>query len=109
MEIVAPKHKYVYEHCENGLKGGLCMDGGNPFAHLSVPIGVIVIRETSPVITQDYNNQFENTYYNTMDDDMFDVLVDKCSQYIRAKRETRRKMHNHPTNNISKKSKKIII
>ena len=108
MEIVAPKHKYVYEHCENGLKGGLCMDGGNPFAHLSVPIGVIVIRETSPVIPY-YKNEFENTDYNTMDDDMFDALVDKCSQYIRAKRETRRKMYKHPMNISKKNQKKIII
>jgi hypothetical protein len=106
MEI-APKHNYVYEKCENGLKGGLCMDGGNPFAHLSVPIGVIVIRETATVIPQHYN-EFENTDYNTIDDDMFNVLVDKCSHYIRNNRETRKRTHNRPLN-ISKKMKKKII
>ena len=107
MEIAAER-KYVYEHCENGLKGGLCMEGGNPFAHLSVPIGVIVIREQSSAIPENHYNDYENKPYSTIDDNMFDVFVDKCSQYIRNKNETRRR--NLPNIQNSKKHRgKIVI
>lgn len=106
MEI-APKRDYVYEKCDNGLKGGLCMvEGGNPFAHLSVPIGVIVIRTTEPIIPQSHYEQYENTHYNTIDDEMFDMFVNKCSQYVRNHSETRKKTHKQKPN-VSRK--KLII
>ena len=98
---VAQKHNYVYEKCENGLKGGLCMDGGNSLAHLSVPIGVIVIREHAAVIPHHYE-ELENTDYNTIDDELFDKLLGKCSQPVRNQKETRKKSHK-PKSNISKK------
>jgi len=99
MEL-APRHNYVYEKCENGWKGGLCMEGGNSLAHLSVPIGVIVIREHAPVIPHHYE-EFENTDYNTINDELFDALLGKCSQRVRNHNETR-KTHK-PKSNISKK------
>jgi hypothetical protein len=100
MEI-APKHNYVYEKCETGLKGGLCMEGGNPLAHLSVPIGVIVFRDHAPAIPHHYE-EFENTNYNTIEDGLFDALLGKCSQNVRNHNETRKKTRKSKSN-ISKK------
>lgn len=99
---VAPKHNYVYEKCENGLKGGLCMEGGNPFAHLSVPIGVIVIRTTATPAIPHHYTELENSHYNTIEDEVFDTLLGKCSQYVKNQKETRKKTHTHRLN-ISKK------
>ena len=99
---VAPKHNYVYEKCENGLKGGLCMEGGNSLAHLSIPVGVIVIREHASVIPHHYE-ELENTDYNTIDDELFDTLLGKCSQHVRNHNETRKKTHKQKSN-ISKKN-----
>ena len=101
MEI-APKHNYVYEKCENGLKGGLCMEGGNPFAHLSIPIGVIVVREQSSAIPENHYNDYENIIYNTIHDELFDMLIDKCSQRLRNNNETRKKIYKTKSN-VSKK------
>jgi hypothetical protein len=97
MEL-APKRNYVYEKCETGLKGGLCMEGGNSL--LSVPIGMIVIRDHASAIPHHYE-EFENTDYNTINDELFDALLGKCSQRVRNHNETR-KTHK-PKSNISKK------
>ena len=96
----APKRNYVYEKCETGLKGGLCMEGGDSLAHLSVPIGVVVIREHAPMIPHHYE-ELENTNYNTINDELFDTLLGKCSQRVRNHKETR-KTHK-PKSNSSKK------
>jgi hypothetical protein len=101
MEI-APKHNYVYEKCETGWKGGLCMEGGNSLAHLSVPIGVIVIRDHSSAIPHHYE-EFENTHYNTIEDELFDALLGKCSQHVRNDNETRKKTRKPKLNNSKKK------
>jgi hypothetical protein len=100
MEI-APKHNYVYEKCESGWKGGLCMEDGNPLAHLSVPIGVIVIRDHASAIPHHYE-EFENTNYSTIEDELFDALLGKCSQHVRNQNETRKKTYKSKSN-ISKK------
>jgi hypothetical protein len=96
-------HKYVYEKCENGLRGGLCIEGGNALEHLSIPIGVIVIREHQPVIPHHYE-QFENTHYNTIEDDMFDTLLDRCSHSVKPPRATRKNMKKQK----SKASRKMV-
>jgi hypothetical protein len=101
MEL-APKHNYVYEKCENGWKGGLCMEGGNSLAHLSVPIGVIVIREQSSTMPHHHYEEFENTDYNTIEDELFDKMLDRCSQHLRNHKETRKKTHKTKSN-VSKK------
>jgi hypothetical protein len=94
-------HKYVYEKCENGMKGGRCIDGGNALEHLSIPIGVIVIRETEAVIPHHYE-QFANTECNTIDDNMFDLLLDRCSHAVKSTRSTRKKIINQKSN-VSRK------
>jgi hypothetical protein len=96
-------HKYIYEKCEHGSKGGLCIDGGNALEHLSIPIGIIVMREHQQVIPHHYE-QFANTEYNTIDDDMFDSLLDRCSHTIKPSRSTRK----NTTKQKSNASRKMI-
>ena len=94
-------HKYVYEKCENGMKGSRCIDGGNALEHLSIPIGVIVIRDHESAIPHHYE-QFANTDYNTIDDNIFDALLDRCSHAIKSLRSTRKNTIK-PRSNASRK------
>jgi hypothetical protein len=80
--------QYNYEKYENGLKGGMHVNGDESNSHLSVPIGIIVIRQQHDTIP--YYAEREPSEYDTIGDELFDKLLEKCSKPI-GKEHTRKK------------------
>jgi hypothetical protein len=97
---ISPQHKYNYEKYEKGMKGGMRVNGDKSNSHLSVPIGVIVIREHHDTIP--YYAESEPSEYDTIDDELFDKLLEKCSKPI-GKDSTQK---NRKVNSKTKKNKK---
>jgi hypothetical protein len=92
--------QYNYEKYENGMKGGMYLDGGESTSHLSIPIGIIVIREQRSNIP--YYAEEDIDEHDTIDDELFDKLLDKCSKPI-GKENTRKNRKSHSKTKKNKK------
>lgn len=79
--------RYNYEQHENGLKGSLQFPGDGSSEHLSIPVGIIIVREQHTWTP--YYAENDTSEYDTVDDELFDKLLDKCSKPI-GKENTRK-------------------
>lgn len=97
---ISRQHKYNYEKCENGMKGGMHVSDNETLSHLSIPVGVIIVREhhdTIPMYVEDNTSE-----YKTIDQELFDKLLENCSQRL-GKDSTQK---NRKVNSKTKKNKK---
>lgn len=91
---------YNYEQYENGLKGSMGIHGDGNISHLSIPIGIIVVRE-QPHNIHSYEDATTSDY-DTIDEELFDKLLEKCSQKL-GKDNTRKNKEIHVKTKKNKK------
>jgi len=98
---IRPALRYNYERDENGLRGSLRFPGIGDSEHLSIPIGIIIVREHHDDIP--YYAENDTYEYDAVDDELFDKLLDKCSKPI-GKENTRKIREMHTKTKKNKKS-----
>jgi hypothetical protein len=98
MDIV-PSLKYNYEKHEDGLKGAMHLHGNGTISHLSIPVGLVIVRENHSTIP----HYAEQENYETVNDELFDKLLEKCSKPI-AKENTRKNREIYSKTKKNKKS-----
>jgi hypothetical protein len=102
MEI-SPQHKYNFEKNEHGMKGGMHISDNETLSHLSIPVGVIIVQEHNnnlPMYVEDNTSE-----YKTIDQELFDKLLEKCSQQLGKDSTQKSRKMNSKTKKIKKELK----